>query len=163
LLDGLDRRVGPASHGDDDDRDVGVDAADLVVDLQPGLVGKAEIEDNNIRWLRADVFEPGMDCAGDVHPVRGCGERLAQLLRHEGRVVADVKETGGAAVVGAVVGGPRSPQLRGRARFQGQGRSVVGRQAQRPGTTTGRLPSTCVYRPEEVQRRTARVVLGGCL
>jgi hypothetical protein len=30
-------------------------------DLQPGLVGQAEIEDNHIRRLRADVFEPGID------------------------------------------------------------------------------------------------------
>jgi hypothetical protein len=48
LLNGLNCRIGPPGTSDDDDRQVRVDATDLLIDLQPGLVGQTEIQDNNI-------------------------------------------------------------------------------------------------------------------
>src|SRR5262249_45119574 len=104
-----------------------------------------------------------MGTAGDLHSVRGGGERPAQLLPHQGPVIADEQQTAWDAVVGPVVDDCKSPQLRGRARFPGHGRSVVGRQAQCPGTATGPLPPTCGCRPEVVLRRKTRLATHGCL
>ena len=53
LLHRLDGRVRRLGHGDEDDRDARVDPADLLVDLQPGLVGQAQVEQNDIRRLGA--------------------------------------------------------------------------------------------------------------
>ena len=45
----LDGRVGRPDHGDKHDRDAGVDLAELRQDLQAGLVGQAQVEENNVR------------------------------------------------------------------------------------------------------------------
>jgi hypothetical protein len=47
-LDGRVRRLG---HGDEDDRNARVDAAYLLVDVQAGLVGQAQVQKNNVRGL----------------------------------------------------------------------------------------------------------------
>src|SRR5207245_554994 len=94
-LDGRVRRLG---QGDEDDRDPRVDRPDLLVDLQAGLVGQAQVEENDVRGPSADALEPFGAGAGHLDPVTGGGERLAQLLRDHGRVVSS-----GVAVLAPVV------------------------------------------------------------
>ena len=57
LLHRLDGRVRRLGQGDEDDRDARVDLADLLVDLQPGLVGQAQVEENDIRRPGADPLQ----------------------------------------------------------------------------------------------------------
>ena len=123
LLDHLDGHVCPAFPGDEDDRNACVDAADLLIDFQAALAGQAQVEDNDIRGAVADVLEPNPASADDLHAVRGCGECPAQLLRHQGRIIADEKQVGSDAVVGPVVADLKNSQLRNRVRFQGHGRA----------------------------------------
>jgi hypothetical protein len=49
LLHGLDGRFGTPGPRDKDNRDVAVDAADLLMDLYPGPIGQFQVEDNDIR------------------------------------------------------------------------------------------------------------------
>ena len=44
----LDRRAGVLGHGDEHHRDARVDGPDLLVDLQPGLVGQTEIQEDHL-------------------------------------------------------------------------------------------------------------------
>src|SRR5207244_9619784 len=74
LLDDLDGHVCPAFPGDEDDRNACVDAADLLVDFQAALAGRAQVEDNDIRGAVANVLEPNPASADDLHTVRGGGD-----------------------------------------------------------------------------------------
>ena len=71
LLHRLDGRVRRLGHGDEDDRDARVDLADLLVDLQAGLVGQAQVEENDIGRLGTDALEPFGAGAGHLDPVNG--------------------------------------------------------------------------------------------
>ena len=75
-LDGRVRRLG---HGDEDDRDARVDPADLLVDVQAGLVGQAQVEENDVgRHGRtrsrpsAPVPATSTRCAGAGNAWRTC-------------------------------------------------------------------------------------------
>ncbi len=68
--------------------------ADLLVDLQAGLVGQTQVEQNDIGRVGADALEPLGAGAGHFDPVTGGGERLAHLLRDQGRVVIDEQQVG---------------------------------------------------------------------
>ena len=71
LLHRLDGRVRRLGQGDEDDRDARVDLADLLVDLQAGLVGQAQVEENDIGRLGTDPLEPFGAGAGHLDPVIG--------------------------------------------------------------------------------------------
>ncbi len=94
LLHRLDGRVRPLGHGDEDDRDARVDAADLLVDLQAGLVGQAQVEENDVRRPGADPLESFGSGAGHLDPVSRRGERLAYLPRNQGRVIVNEQQVG---------------------------------------------------------------------
>ena len=94
LLHRLDGRVRGLGHGDEDDRDARVDAADLLVDLQAGLVGQAQVEENDVRRPGADPLEAFGAGGGHLDPVSRRGERLAHLLRDQGRVIVDEQQVG---------------------------------------------------------------------
>ena len=68
--------------------------ADLLEDLQAGLVGQAEIEQDHVGRIRADVLQPCSPGAGNLDPVGGSGERLAHLLLDQGRVIIDEQQMG---------------------------------------------------------------------
>ena len=94
LLHRLDGRVRRLGHGDEDDRDARVDAADLLVNLQARLVGQAQVEENDVRMPGTDPLEPFSSGARHLDPVSGSGERLAHLPRYQGRVVVDQQQVG---------------------------------------------------------------------
>ena len=94
LLHRLDGRIRRLGQGDEDDRDPRIDLADLLVDLQAGLVGQAQVEQNDIRRPGTDALEPFGAGAGHLDPVTGSGERLAHLLRDQDRVIIDEQQVG---------------------------------------------------------------------
>ena len=94
VLHRLDGGVGALGHRDEDDRDARVDAADLLVDLQAGLVGQAKIEQNHVGRIGADALQPRGPRAGNLDPVLGRRERLAHLLLDQGWVVIDEQQMG---------------------------------------------------------------------
>ena len=69
----LDGRVGRPGHGDHDHRDAGVDSPELPQDVQAGLVGQAQVEENNVRASGGDPFQALCGRLGDFNPVRGAG------------------------------------------------------------------------------------------
>ena len=72
-----------------------VDAADLLVDLQAGLVRQAKIEQNHVGQASARTSpQPRSPGAGDLDPVSGSGERLAHLLLDHGWVVINEQQMG---------------------------------------------------------------------
>ena len=75
--------------GDEDDRDPRVEAADLLVDVEAGLVGQAQVQEDDIRRPGADLLQPLGASAGHLDPVSGGGESLAHLPRDQGRVIVD--------------------------------------------------------------------------
>ena len=81
-------------HGDEDDRDPRIDPADLLIDFQPGLVGQAQVEENDVGRIGADALDPLRAGAGDLDPVGSGGERLAHLLRDQVRVIVDEQDPG---------------------------------------------------------------------
>jgi hypothetical protein len=89
LLHRLDGRVGTLGHGDEDHRDARVDLPNLLVDLQAGLVGQAQVEEDDVGRLGTHPLEPLGAGGGHLDPVLGGTERLAHLLRDHDRVVVD--------------------------------------------------------------------------
>jgi hypothetical protein len=90
----LDGRVRPLGHGHEDDRDAPVDPADLPVDVQAGLVGQAQVEENNPRRQGTDPLQPFGGGASHFDPVPGAGEHLAHPLRDQCRVIIDEHQVG---------------------------------------------------------------------
>ena len=90
----LDGRVSRPDHGDEDDRDAGVDSAELRQDVQAGLVGQAQVEENNVRASGGDPFQALCARVGDLNPVFGGGEHVAHLLGEQVRVVIDQEQVG---------------------------------------------------------------------
>ena len=62
--------VSAAVAGDEDDRDARVDPADLLEDVQAGLVGQAQVEEDDVGRVGADALEPLRAGAGDLDPVQ---------------------------------------------------------------------------------------------
>jgi hypothetical protein len=83
----LDGRIGRPGHGDQDDRDAGVDLAELPQDVQAGLVGQAQVEQNNVGPNVGDTLKALGTRVGDLDPVCGGGEHVAHLVRKQARVV----------------------------------------------------------------------------
>ena len=94
LLHRLDGRVRRLGQGDEDDRDAGVDLADLLVDLQSGLVGQAQVEQNNVGRLGPDAFQTSGAGRGNLDAVTGSGKCLTHLLRDQDRVIIDEQHVG---------------------------------------------------------------------
>ena len=94
LLHRLDGRIRRLGQGDEDHRDPRVDLADLLVDLQAGLVGQAQVEQNDIGRLGADALEPFGAGAGHFDAVTGSGKRLAHLLGDQDGVIVDEQQVG---------------------------------------------------------------------
>ena len=90
----LDGRVGRPDHGDEDDRDAGVDLAELRQDVQAGLVGQAQVEENDVRASGGDPFQALCARLGDLNPVCGGGEHVAHLFGEQVRVVIDQEQVG---------------------------------------------------------------------
>ena len=80
--------------GDEDDRDAGVDLPELPEDVQAGLVGQAQVEENNVRASGGDPFQALCGRLGDLDPVRGRGEHVAHSVAEQVRVVIDQKQGG---------------------------------------------------------------------
>ena len=87
LLHRLDGRVRRLGHGDEDDRDARVEAADLLVDLQPGLVGESEVEQDHIRRPLGDATDPLRAGTGHINPVLRGAEDPVDLRQDQVRVV----------------------------------------------------------------------------
>src|SRR5262249_31858540 len=91
----------------EDNRDARVDAANVLVDLQAGLVRQAQIEENDVRRPGTDPLESFSTAGGDLDPVRRRGERLAHLPREQGRVIVNEQEVGHDALPPASGGSAR--------------------------------------------------------
>ena len=76
-------------YGDQDDRDAGVDLAELPQDVQAGLVGQAQVEENDVWPNVGDTLKALGARVGDLDPVCGGGEDVAHLVREQARVVID--------------------------------------------------------------------------
>jgi hypothetical protein len=87
----LDGPISPPGCGDNDDGDARVDSADLLEELDCGPIRQAQVKDNDIECMRADVLQPKMDRTDDLNPMHWRGERLTQLLRQETGVIAENK------------------------------------------------------------------------
>src|SRR5204863_6908146 len=68
--------------------------ADLPVDLQAGLVGQAQVEENNVRRPGADALEPFGAGTCHLDPITRGGERLARLFWDYDRVIIDEQHVG---------------------------------------------------------------------
>jgi hypothetical protein len=90
----FDGRIGRPDHRDKYDWDAGVDLAELPQDLQAGLVGQAQVEQNNVWPNGGDAFEALAARVGDLDPVCGRGEHLAHLVREQVGVVIDQEQVG---------------------------------------------------------------------
>src|SRR5262249_58878375 len=67
---------------------------DLLVDLQPGLVGQAQVEENDVRRTGADPLQSLGTGGSNLDPVGRRGERLAHLPGDQGRVIIDEQQLG---------------------------------------------------------------------
>src|SRR5262249_7043074 len=90
----FDGRIGRPDHGDQYDRDAGVDVAELPQDVQAGLVGQAQVEENDVRPTVKGASEALAARGGDLEPVWGGGEHLAHLVREQVWVVIDQEQVG---------------------------------------------------------------------
>ena len=100
----FDGRIGRPDHGDKDDRDAGVDLAELLQDVQAGLVGQAQVEENDIGPNFGGALEALGARVGNLDLVCGGGEDVAHLVREQVRVVIDQEQVGHATrASGAVV------------------------------------------------------------
>src|SRR5262249_30493622 len=92
LLHRLDGRVRRLGQGDEDDRNPRVDAADLLVDLEPRLVRQTQVEENNIGRGGPYVLKPFRPGPGHDDAVARPVEGLAYLLRDKVRVIVDEQQ-----------------------------------------------------------------------
>ncbi len=97
----LDGSIGRTGQCDKHNREAGVDRADLLEDLQPGLVGQTQVKQNNVRRSGRDALQALGACAGDLDTVSGSREQVANLLLEHFRVVIDKQQMGH---VGRVLG-----------------------------------------------------------
>ena len=89
----FDGRIGRPDDGDQDDRDAGVDLAELLQDVQAGLVGQAQVEENNV-WPNVGALEALGGRVGNLDPVGGGGEYMGHLVREQVGVVVNEKQVG---------------------------------------------------------------------
>ena len=92
LLHRLNGRIGRLLDRHENHGNARVDLADLPVDLQAGLVGQPQVEQDDVGRPRADRFQARRRGACDLHAVCRGGERLTHLLRDEDRIVVDQQE-----------------------------------------------------------------------
>ena len=71
-----------------------IDAPNLAVDLQAGLVGEVEVEQDDVRPSRPGAFEPLGPGRGHLDPVRRCGERPDHRLQARSPIVVDEQQVG---------------------------------------------------------------------
>src|SRR4029077_13233435 len=90
----LDGRIGRPGHSDHHDRDAGVDSPELSQDIQAGLVGQAQVEENNVRASGGDPFQALCARLCDLNPVCGRGEHVAHSVPEQVRVVIDQEQGG---------------------------------------------------------------------
>jgi len=90
----LDRRVCRSDHGDKDDRNTGVDSAELRQDVEAGLVRQAQVEENNVRASVGNPLQAICTRVGDLDPMFGRGEHVGYLVVEEVRVVIDQEQEG---------------------------------------------------------------------
>ena len=70
-------------------RDAGVDLAELRQDVEAGLVGKAEVEENDVRKLSGDLLQAFRGGASNLDTVCRGGKQVGHPLRQQVRVVVD--------------------------------------------------------------------------
>ena len=75
-------------------RDAGVDYPELPQDVQAGLVGQAQVEENNVRASGGDPFQALCARLGNLNPVCGRGEYVPHSIGEQVRVVVDQKQGG---------------------------------------------------------------------
>ena len=68
--------------------------AELRQDVQAGLVGQAQVEENNVRASGGDPFQALCARVGDLNPVSGRGEHVAHSVAEQVRVVIDQEQGG---------------------------------------------------------------------
>jgi hypothetical protein len=90
----LDGRVCRSDHGDKDDRNAGVDSAELRQDVQAGLVRQAQVEENDVRASCGNPFQAIRTRVGDLDPMFGRGEHVGHLFGENVRVVIDQEQVG---------------------------------------------------------------------
>ena len=90
----LDGRVSRPDHGDKDDRNAGVDSAELRQDVESRLVWQAQVEENDVRASGGDPFQALCAGVSDLNPVFGGGEHVGHLLGEQVRVVIDQEQVG---------------------------------------------------------------------
>ncbi len=90
----LDGRVSRPDHGDEHDRNPGVDLSELRQDIQSRLVWQAQVEENDIRARGGGPFQAVCTRVGDLDPMFGRGEHVGYLVVEEVRVVIDQEQEG---------------------------------------------------------------------
>jgi hypothetical protein len=90
----FDGRIGRPDHSDHDDRDASVDSPELPQDLQAGLVGQAQVEENNVWASAGDTLKALGTCVGYLDPVCWGREDMAHLVREQAWVVIDQEQAG---------------------------------------------------------------------
>jgi hypothetical protein len=90
----FDGRIRRPHYSDQDDWDTGVDLAELPQDVQAGLVGQAQIEENDVWPNVGDTLKALGPCVGDIDPVSGGGEDVAHLVRKQAWVVINQEQVG---------------------------------------------------------------------
>ncbi len=82
----------PLARVNEDDRDACVDLAELLIDLQPGLVGQAQIEQDDIRRLGSGLPQPLRPDASHLDLVVRSRERLTHLVEDRVGVVINEEQ-----------------------------------------------------------------------
>jgi hypothetical protein len=112
----FDGRIGRPDHGDQYDRDAGVDLAELPQDVQAGLVGQAQVEENGVWPNVGDTLQALGARVGDLDPVGGGREDVAHLVREQAWVVIDQKQAGHVTRASSPLTLPSPPGGEGRVR-----------------------------------------------
>ena len=89
LLHRLDGRVGTSGNRDENNRDAGVEPADLPMNLQARAVGQTQIEQDHVGAVRADALEPRGRGASRLNRVERRGKDVPHLLHNQGAIVVD--------------------------------------------------------------------------
>src|SRR5207302_8742132 len=71
-----------------------VDSPELTQDVKAGLVGQAQVEENNVRASGGDPFQALCARLGNLNSVSGRGEHVPHSVGEQVRVVVDQKQGG---------------------------------------------------------------------
>ena len=94
MLHRLDGRIGALRHRDEDHRNPRVDARESPIDVQAGLVRQAQVEQDDVRGVRADPLDPLCPGNGDLRPMKPGGEGHPKLVEDQVRVIVDEQQVG---------------------------------------------------------------------